>query len=183
MTHERSDEELLRAFCKGERDALGLLAQRHELALLGVAKGLLGTSEAAVDAVQETWMRVIRYGHSFNGRSSFKTWVYRIAVNRCRDLASRGRAGLTASPVSLESMPQRPGRDAPALAERDAELHAAVAGLPEKHREIILLCYHEGLTHEQAADVLELPVGTLKSRLHAALNDLRKRLGNEVGVT
>ncbi len=177
MTHQRSDEDLLRAFCTGERDALGLLAQRHERALLGVARGLLGTSEAAVDAVQETWVRVIRYGHSFNGRSSFKTWVYRIAVNRCRDLASKGRKDKTASPTVLETLPER---GAAPSAERDRQLHAAVAGLPEKLREIILLCYHEGLTHEQAADVLDVPVGTLKSRLHAALTELRKRLGNEV---
>lgn len=179
MDGRRSDEELLRAFCKGDRDALGILAQRHEHALLGVARGLLGSRQAAVDAVQETWVRVIRYGHSFNGRSSFRTWVYRIAVNRCRDLAAMSRRGMTASPAALEAMPDRAAASA-ASPERDAELRAAVAGLPERQREVILLCYHEGLTHEQAADVLEVPVGTLKSRLHAALTELRKRLSNEV---
>ncbi|MCH8805838.1 MAG: hypothetical protein IH986_07100, partial [Planctomycetes bacterium] len=75
-----SDEQLLERFVKRkDRTALAALAQRHERALLGLAGGLLGgRRELACDAVQETWLRVIRYGESFNGRSSFKTWLYRI---------------------------------------------------------------------------------------------------------
>ena len=87
MDSSATDEKLLGAFVKGDQAALGELARRHECSLLGLAGGLLGGgSAAACDAVQETWVRVIRYGHSFNGRSSFKTWLYRITINRCRDL-------------------------------------------------------------------------------------------------
>lgn len=81
-----SDEQLLKAFTRGDRAALGELAKRHERALLNLAWGMLGSRERAVDAVQETWLRVIRYAAGFNGNSSVRTWLYRIAVNQCRSM-------------------------------------------------------------------------------------------------
>ncbi|MHC4137655.1 MAG: RNA polymerase sigma factor, partial [Planctomycetota bacterium] len=98
MDPNATDEQLLSAFVDGDREALGELARRHEQALLGLARGLLGgQSASALDAVQETWMRVIRYGSSFNGRSTVKTWLYRIAVNRCRDLRATRQLGMQAA--------------------------------------------------------------------------------------
>ena len=124
-------------------------------------------------------MRVIRYGHSFNGRSSAKTWLYRITVNRCRDI----RSGTTPDPRP-NPRPQPavecpdPGQ-LPMLEERDDALYEAVGRLSDTGRELVLLCYHDGLTHKQAAEVLEIPLGTLKSRLHAALEQLREHLCSE----
>ena len=87
MTTTASDEQLLKNFAAGERAALGDLACRYELPLLGLAAGLLdGRRHLALDAVQETWLRVIRFAGNFNGRSSFKTWLYRIAINQCHSL-------------------------------------------------------------------------------------------------
>ncbi|HWL95056.1 MAG TPA: sigma factor, partial [Phycisphaerae bacterium] len=84
---DKSDEQLLAEFVAGRKAALGELARRHESSLLGLACGLLGGREdLARDAVQETWMRVVRFAGGFHGRSCFKTWVYRIAVNQCRDI-------------------------------------------------------------------------------------------------
>ncbi|MHC4220501.1 MAG: RNA polymerase sigma factor [Planctomycetota bacterium] len=177
MDSNPTDEQLLSAFVKGDRAALGRLASRYEPSLLGLAGGLLGgTSPLACDAVQETWMRVIRHGHSFNGRSSLKTWLYRIAVNRCRDLASREKRRGT---VAVKNDPDG-GGDCPDQCsikqEGNEALRDAVRGLTPAKREIVLLCYHEAMTHDQAAEVLEIPVGTLKSRLHAALGELRECL-------
>ncbi len=177
-----SDEQLLERFVKRkDRTALAALAQRHERALLGLAGGLLGgRRELACDAVQETWLRVIRYGLSFNGRSSFKTWLYRIVVNQCRNLhAARPPEPPTAE--AAETVPLAapgPERNAEAVDQRQA-LRAAVASLTPEQREIVLLCYHEHATHAQAAEILDIPVGTLKSRLHAALRELRGRLSRE----
>lgn len=181
MTSNASDEQLLKDFAGGNQAALGVLAERYEPPLLGLATGILnGQQSLAFDAVQETWLRVIRFAGDFNGRSSFKTWLYRIAINQCHSL----RAAQQPSPttVELEHLPARhepPGHPAEA-AERSAALRAAVAGLGHDRGCIVLLCYHEGMTHEQVAEILDIPIGTLKSRLHAALEELRIRLSPEV---
>lgn len=164
------DHLLLRRFAAGERAALGELANQHEKELLGLARGLLnGDAHAACDAVQATWVRVIRYAHSFKGRSSVKTWLYRILINECRDL--RRAKPQPIQPRLISAMP--------ADDDAGASLQAALARVSEPKREVLLLCYHAGLTHAIAADVLDIPVGTLKSRLHAAMNELRATLGED----
>lgn len=192
----KTDEALLSEFTAGQSAALGELARRYEAALLGIACGLLGgRRDLAMDAVQETWVRVVRFAGKFDARSSFKTWVYRIVVNQCRDL---GRMAARATDVALEqsrstddirqSSNEIGGDDDsaatdPALAAEKNELNGnvaqAVAALAGEKREILLLCYHKRMTHSEAAEVLDIPVGTLKSRLHAALSELRERLGAE----
>jgi len=180
MDPNPSDEQLLSAYLGGDRAALGELAHRYEPSLLGLAGGLMGASSSmACDAVQETWMRVIRYGHSFNGSSSLKTWLFRIAINRCRDLAARekgrgagGGGGVARDPATEGNEPD----ECSIRQERNEALRDAVGRLTQPKREILLLCYHEAMTHEHAAEILEIPVGTLKSRLHAALGELREEL-------
>jgi RNA polymerase sigma-70 factor (ECF subfamily) len=177
MDSNPTDEQLLAAFLDGDRAALGQLAGRYEPMLLGLAAGLLGgSSSMACDAVQETWMRVIRHGHSFNGRSGLKTWLYRIAINRCRDMATKeSRQPKREAPQELGGGGEEPQQKL-AARERNDALREAVGWLAPAQREILLLCYHEAMTHAQAAEILEIPVGTLKSRLHAALGELRERI-------
>lgn len=180
MKAARTDEELLKAFLDGRTDGLAGLAARHERALLGLASGLLGgRRELACDAVQEAWVRVIRFAGQFNGRSSVKTWLYRIVVNQCRTLAAAQPAPaspLDALPVpSAASDPEAPMQQV----EASADLRRALDALSAEQRGVIALCYHTDLTHEDAAEVLEIPLGTLKSRLHAALGELRARLAKE----
>ena len=119
-------------------------------------------------------MRIIRYGASFNGNSSVKTWMYLILINQCR--AMRSAAPVISAP-GIEKQHVQPLHDPPA--ERNESLHAAVEKLEPPKREILLLCYHVGLTHEQAAEILRIPLGTLKSRLHSALELLRASLKQE----
>jgi RNA polymerase sigma-70 factor (ECF subfamily) len=173
MTDPTPDLDLLRRFARtADKASLGELATRYETALLGLARGILGSHAAACDAVQETWVRVIRHAKGFDGRSSFKTWIYRILINRAIDLRVRRK-----SESLLESVasPEPPPRDD----EQHARLRQAMDELPESSRLILLLCGHHGLTHEQAAGVLEIPVGTLKSRQHAAMRQLRAAMGIE----
>jgi len=177
----QSDEQLVAAFARGERSALAELARRYETLLLGLARGLLsGRNDLACDAVQETWIRVIRFAGTFHGRSSFRTWVYRIAINQCRNvLASRPREILTGQEPAFRDESGDPHRTARA-AEMNHALRMAVEDLPEDKRMVVLLCYHEDMTHEQAAEILDVPLGTIKSRLHRALEELRARLSPEV---
>lgn len=171
MTDHGPDESLLASFTRGDRGALAALAERHERSMLGLARGLLGgRRDLAMDAVQETWVRVIRFAAGFQGRSSVKTWLYTILVNQCR--AMRGaRRDAGALPETLAAGGDgRPG---------DEKLHAALDGLGDAGREVVLMCYHAGLTHETAAEVLGVPLGTVKSRLHGALRELRAVLATE----
>lgn len=173
-----SDEHLLRQFAGGDRAALGELALRHERALLGLAKGLLGGREdLALEAVQESWIRVIRSAGRFEGRSAVKTWLYRIVVNQCRSMAASRAASARRDRAAGEARAGAQPGEAPdelTLGVRDA-----LARLAPDRRELLILCYHAGLTHEYAAEALEIPVGTLKSRLHAALKELRSVLSVE----
>lgn len=171
------DEDLIARFAGGDRAALAELAGRYEVMLLGLCRGLLGgRTDLAMDVVQETWVRVIRSAAAFGGRSSFRTWLYRIAVNQCRTALTRSaRASRAGSALDLRPPPSGLADD-----ELAGSVRAAVAAMPEAKREVLILCYHAGLTHEQAAEVMGIPPGTLKSRLHAALSQLRGELAPEV---
>ena len=174
-----TDEQLIGAFGGGDRAALALLAGRYERQLLGLAAGLLGgRADLACDAVQETWLRVIRFAHSFDGRSSLKTWLYRVLINQCHNLRASQELTLRARPGPVGDRHATPD-EALSTSEQNTALQAAVDRLPAEKRVVVLLCYHQGITHERAAEVLEIPVGTLKSRLHAALEQLRAQLSSE----
>lgn len=172
-----SDERLLARFARDGREsraALQELARRHEHRLLGLALGLCnGREDLAREAVQETWVRVIRHAGKFKGKSTFATWVYRIAVHRCRDAMAKERAvAWRAKRASVE----RPtgGSDA------DQEwARSVVGGLPQREREVVLLCHMRGMTHEQAAAVLGIPPGTLKTRMTRAMKRLRDVMGED----
>lgn len=171
-----ADLTLLKQFVKGDRAALGRLAERHELALLGLAKGLLGGSHAlAEEAVQDAWVRVIASAGAFEGRSEVRTWLYRIVINRCRDIARRARRDVSNGTVAgQQSTDGADGRDF------DVRVREAVRTLRFEQREALMLSVHAGLTDEQAADVLGVPLGTFKSRVRAARTRLRGMLSAEV---
>jgi RNA polymerase sigma-70 factor, ECF subfamily len=166
MSQEISDTLLLDRFAKGDAASLGEIARRYEGPLLGLSRGLLrGREDLAREAVQDAWVRVIKGATYFDKRAKVRTWLYRIVINRCSDIRARELQGINGAATDLPA----PARDTDAT----TDLRAAVEGLPESRRLVLLLCYHRGLTHEQAAEVLDLPVGTLKTRLHAALETLR----------
>lgn len=164
-----TDEELLRRFARGEKAALGLLAERFERPLLGLARGLLrGSDDLAMEAVQDTWVRVIGSAKLFAGRSTVKTWLYRITINRCHDLRQAGRLA-----VAAHLNGKAPAGPPVSQTESSEQLRAALETLPGERRLMLILCYHAGMSHPAAAEVLGIPVGTLKSRLAAALEELR----------
>ena len=171
------DLKLLRRIAKTDLAALGTLAGLYEPSLLGLARALLtGRDDLARDAVQDTWERVIRGARSFAERSTVRTWLYRILVNRCHDL--RAKAARERSPV-LARLPRAEAAEPAERMELSTRVRAAAAELPDGQRLVLLLCYHRSLSHTQAAEVLDIPVGTLKSRLAKALASLRDSLDSE----
>ncbi len=171
-----SDETLLARFVAGDDDALGALADRHERAMVGLARGLVGSDHLAREAVQETWVRVMRFAGGYDGRASVKTWMYTILTNRCRDMRTSER----------NRTRRDRGRRAPASEHApsalDSRVADAVSELEEPGRETLVLCFCRGMTHSQAAAILGVPIGTVKSRVHKAMARLRERLGVEAGL-
>jgi RNA polymerase sigma-70 factor, ECF subfamily len=179
-SNDQTDERLLEDFAKGNHAALGELAHRYEPLMLGLACGMLGRDQSlACDAVQDAWVRVIRHAGSFRGESTVKTWLYRITLNCCKDLlgSARRRGAALGGSLNTAAEPLAGRSDSD---ERRARLNDALMTLPLDTRSLLLLCYQQGMTHANAAEVLRIPVGTLKSRLHAALAELRQRLEIEV---
>jgi RNA polymerase sigma-70 factor (ECF subfamily) len=183
-----SDIALLAAFCK-RRDAtaLGELARRYEDLLLGLSRGIIGDAPSAEDAVQEAWVRVIKHGAHFDGRSSFRTWIYRIVINKSLDVraakaaAARVAQGEVAGLVSNERVQTQHNQSSEG--EDIQRLRCALEELPDSARLVLLLCTHRGLTQEQGAEILGIPLGTLKSRHASAIRQLRAAMGEEINVT
>ncbi|MCL4221522.1 MAG: sigma-70 family RNA polymerase sigma factor [Phycisphaerales bacterium] len=163
------DLALLRCFVKGDSAALGELAGRYERALLGLARGLLGGSHAlAEEAVQDAWVRVIASSAMFEARCEVRTWLYRIVINRCRDLARKSRREMPhGQPRASVPLPESE--------EFDMRVREAVRNLPIDQREALMLSMH-GLSDSLCAEVLDIPAGTLKSRIRAARTTLRRTL-------
>lgn len=177
-----SDEILLARYLKGDPAAFGVLGQRYETYLLGLSMGLLNhRQDRAMDAVQEVWVRVLRHAKGFRNSCSVKTWLYRITVNVCFDLRKKNKKhDWMAHEVEPQTRSEAEESAMEGTIETGKQLREALEQLSNEQRLLVLLCYHQGLTHPQAAEVLEIPIGTLKSRLHTVLTSLRARLKDEV---
>lgn len=139
----------------------------------GYAYALTGNRADAEDAVQETLVKLCRAGNGYDRSRPFAAWFFAVLRNCCRDLLRRRRARPV---VQLERAGDPPAPSLPAAAE---ELTAALAKLTEPHREILQLRYYGGLAYREIAVVLDIPEGTVMSRLHAARQALAAQYGKE----
>ena len=148
------------------------IARQHYDAVYRFCARRVGIDRAA-DASQETFLTAQRVLHKFRGESNLTTWLFGIAHNECRRLSRRQRC----EPVLLEIDPECPSnqRNEDAIVDRQA-LAQVMAKLSPEHREIVILHEIEGLTYEEAAEILSVPVGTVKSRLHHAFLHMRRSL-------
>jgi RNA polymerase sigma-70 factor (ECF subfamily) len=177
-----SDEELLRR-CRAEGDskAFESLVHRYEHELFSYLRRYLGSAEMAEDVFQATFLQVHLKKEHFEDGRRFRPWLYTIATNQAIDAQRRNRRHRMASldsrsggddVGSLVEMLAGAGRTADEQLE-DAEARAwvrsAVDDLPETLKSALVLVYHQGMKYREAADVLGIPVGTVKSRLNAAL--------------
>jgi RNA polymerase sigma-70 factor (ECF subfamily) len=173
---ERSDEALLAAHLRGDPGAFGELVTRHERRIYGLCLRILGNREDAEDATQEAFLAALRKAASFRRAAAFSTWLYRIAVNAATDQARRrGRARLA------ELDPQDAGLAVAAAGDLGEQVTAAITvqtaltRVPEEFRVAVVLCDLYRVPYADAAQILEVPVGTVKSRVfrgRAALADL-----------
>jgi RNA polymerase sigma-70 factor (ECF subfamily) len=178
---------------KGDAPAFARLVALHERMVVNLAVRLLGDREDARDLAQDVFLQVYRTLSRFEGRSSLKTWIYRITVNQCRNRQRwwRRRRRDQAVPLdqlkpSEESQLRAPSSTAPfegvARRELAERVQRALLRLSFEHRSILVLREVEGLTCDEIAVTLGLPEGTVKSRLARARAGLRQVLLPEVGA-
>jgi RNA polymerase sigma-70 factor (ECF subfamily) len=160
----RSDRDLIAAHGAGDRDAFGEVVRRHRDRLWAVALRTLGDREEAADALQDALVSAFRASAagSFRGDSAVTTWLHRIVVNACLDRVRR-RAVRPADPLPEHDLADR--RPDPVAARETAlDVEAALAHLPAEQRAALVLVDMYGWPVEEAAQVLDCPTGTVKSR-------------------
>ena len=175
------DVELVERYLAGDTAAFDELMRAHQDRVFGVCLRMLRDREAALDATQETFITVFRKADRFAGRSAFSTWLYRVAVNTCHDAARRsGRHRPESLPEATDPADERAG-DEFAAVELRPDLEAAVESLPDEFRAAVVLSDLNGLALQTVAEILEVPIGTVKSRVFRGRKLLANMLGNLAG--
>jgi RNA polymerase sigma-70 factor, ECF subfamily len=185
------DLTLVKRVKTGDQRAFKLLVERYQRKIYAVALGMVKDKEEALDISQEAFVKVYRYLDHFKGDSSFYTWLYRITVNICID-ALRKKQALRGEQVELDEAVKMDTAEAnigalgsrlgtnpqkSALRKELAEkIQQALETVPEKHRAILLLREVEGMSYEDLARTLEIPKGTVMSRLFHARTKVQKIL-------
>jgi len=183
-----TDEDLLGRLRTGERAAFAPLVKRYERELFGYLRRYLGDDDLAEDVFQNTFVQVFLKIKQYEPGRAARPWLYAIATNQAIDALRRRARRAADRPAETVSAPDedgeaRPlfellpasGEAPPEAVERSEErerVRAAVARLPELLKQAVLLVYFQGLKYQDAAEILDIPVGTVKSRLHAALMKL-----------
>jgi RNA polymerase sigma-70 factor (ECF subfamily) len=163
---EPSDEALLAAHLRGDPRAFGALVARHERRIYGLCLRILGNREDAEDAAQEAFLAALRKAATFRKAAAFSTWLYRIAVNAATDQARRrSRARLTALDPEDAGLAADPAGDLGETVTAAVAVQTALTHVPEEFRVAVVLCDLYRLPYADAAQILEVPVGTVKSRV------------------
>lgn len=177
---EPPDQALVARVLGGDLDAFGAILARHQDRIYSIAANFAANRDDASDLAQEVFVKAYRSLAGFRGQSAFSTWLYRIAVNTCVDYTRRqARSGWLQLQDDAVSAPTEPGLDPQHELERKelrSDLVGAIAGLSWKLRTALILHDVEGLTHEEIAAVVGCSIGTTKSRLFRAREEVRRRL-------
>ena len=159
----------------GDRQAFGELVHRHREGVINVVYRMCGDPNLAEDAAQEAFIRAWQHLPSYRPWSPFRNWVYRIATNVALDTLRRERETQDIDTLSLPN-----GEKGPEAAVEDKELservRQAVLELPPASRAVLVLREYQGLSYREIADALDIPIGTVMSRLNYARNRLRDLL-------
>jgi len=175
-----TDAELIQRLRSSDFDALGVLFDRYYAQIYRAAAGITHDTAAADDIAQEVFLKLHQYAHRIDTNLPLPPWLYRVTVNLSYTWISRRRKRR----ISLEDLVDQiisPPTCAPDHQAEFSEVQTIVRGaireLHYQQRVVIVLHYLTGLSLEDIADVLDVPVGTVKSRLHYARENLRRRLG------
>lgn len=201
IDQDSPDEVLMADIGSGDEQAFNTLVDRYERPLLNFISRFVGEDHLARDLYQETFLRVYRGGRSYNPARKFSTWLFQIAANLCIDELRRRKVirpleadlrgdhaseevGETACARSLARPDwQSAAAEDPAQMLERKELtrwvQAAVHALPADAKLVLVLRHYQGLSYQEISEILHCPAGTVKSRLHYALQVLKRRLLKE----
>jgi RNA polymerase sigma-70 factor (ECF subfamily) len=171
------DELLLIKCQQGDRAAFDELVGRWQERLLNYAFKVTGSEPAAWDIVQETWYAIIKGIRRLNDVSVFPGWAFRIVNNKCTDWLRNGRLQLRLHEQLEMRAQNQPENKQKNSAGKTESLRTAVEKLPPDRRALLELRYHEGFDVAQIAEITGVPEGTVKSRLHRTLSQLRLIVG------
>lgn len=177
---ERADLDiaLIDRYLTGDIDAFNELMDAHEDRVFGICLRMMQDREAALDATQDTFLTVFRKADRYQAKAAFSTWLYRVAVNTCYDhLRRRKRKRADPLPETHDVADVASG-DAYEAVELRPDIESALADLSPEFRSAVVLVDLQGLSLDQAADTLDVPTGTVKSRLFRARKQLARSLGN-----
>jgi RNA polymerase sigma-70 factor (ECF subfamily) len=179
-----TDEELVARSIGGDAESFNELILRWERPIYALAYRTIGREEDARDVCQETFLRAFRALPGFRGQAKFSSWLYRIALNLCRDWIRRERRAQVVQPaenvdlVELASAlePSETVEDLVTRKDLARAVERAMASLPEEQRTAIVLKEYHGLTFQEIADLVGCPLSTVKTRLYQGLTVLRREL-------
>jgi RNA polymerase sigma-70 factor (ECF subfamily) len=172
------DQTLVAQTLAGRPEAFGTLVERYDRAVYHLAYRTLRDRDEARDAAQEAFFKAYRSLHTFKPAAKFSTWLFAITYHGCCDRLSRRKR------YSNEELPERAdpaaGPEGEAIASDEARrLRAAIAALPEKYRTVITLYHLQGRQYDEIAQVLGVPMGTVKTHLFRAKEQLRRMLNEQ----
>ena len=175
------DAELVASARAGDPDAFATLVGRYETRIVRLVRGMVPESDTE-DVTQEAFLKAYRKLGNFDGRSSFYTWLFRIAANTAMDWRKKERhrrhAPLPEGPEGEDRVPSSDAGPESAVMRRElaARIDAAIEALPDKYHEILVLREIEGLSYEEISERLGMSKGTVESRLFRARERLREKL-------
>ena len=166
---------------KGDRQAFGELVQKHRDGVVNVVYRMCGDPELAEEAAQEAFIRAWKNLHSYHEQYLFRNWLYRIAMNVALDALRSERKN-----IALDDLPLRSDNDGPEIRvekkEKVEHIRKAIRALPMNSRSVLILREYERLSYREIAATLDIPLGTVMSRLNYARNQLRQCLATYLEV-
>lgn len=180
---ELTEAELVRRAQHGERNAFNALILLHARGVTNVIYRMCGDAHMAEDAAQETFIQAWLHLGSYRPRTSLRSWLYRIAVNAAIDMLRRDKRILPGNLEDMQLKDPHPGPEAIAMQEeRTAIVQTAVLSLPVASRTVLVLREYEGMSYQEIAEALDIPLGTVMSRLNYARRLLKEMLEQELSA-
>lgn len=177
MVFEINETELVIKAQSGDRNAFNDLVRIHAQGVLNVIFHMCGNVQVAEDAAQETFIRAWSHLGSFRADASLRNWLYRIALNTATDMLRKDKRILPGSVEDFHLIDPQPGPEGIWLQkERTILVQEAIASLPDASRAVLVLKEYEGLSYREIADTLDIPIGTVMSRLNYARRLLKEKL-------
>ena len=172
---ETSDEVLATRAMRGDPEAISDLVRRYSGPLYRFIQRYRPLRDDCDDLLQETWVSVWTHLRGFDPRRRFSTWLFQIALNHCRDHARRDRVR-SAYRFEARGWPEGRPPDSPEAWTESRQVLESIEELSPRQKEVLLLRYYHGFSEQETSEILDCPRGTVKSRLHQAMAEIRRRL-------